>query len=110
MSHPEEIGYAIPAAERGGILSRLVRLNRYLALLLIPAFGIIGFWPPYKDLEHARQRLSELELQRDTYKEKATRMQQKLHLIKTDPQYLEVMARDRLQLQKDGEKVFRFEE
>src|SRR5688572_33268649 len=91
----EEIGYAIPAAERRGLLSGLVRLNRYMLLLLIIPAGIIGFWPPYKDLEHARQRLGELELQRDTYKEKATRMEKKLHLIKTDPQYLEVMARDR---------------
>lgn len=106
----EEIGYTIPAAERPGVLSRLVKLNRYAILLLIPAFGIVGFWPPFAALEDARQRLSELELQRDTYKDKATRLEQKLDLIKNDPQYLEVMARDRLQLQKDGEKVFRFEE
>jgi cell division protein FtsB len=106
----EEIGYAIPAAERRGVLTGLVRLNRYALLLLIIPFGIIGFWPPYKDLEHARQRLGELELQRDTYKVKAASLEKKLELIKNDPEYLEVMARDRLQLQKDGEKVFRFEE
>ena len=107
---PEEIGYAIPAAERPGVLSRLVRMNRYLMLLLIIPAGIIGFWPPYKDLEHAKQRLGELELVRDSYKEKKTRMEQKLDLIKNDPRYLEAMARDRLHLQKDGEKVIRFEE
>jgi cell division protein FtsB len=107
---PEEIGHAIPSAERPGFLSRLVRMNRYLVLLLIPAFGVIHFWPPHKDLEHARQRLGELELQRDTYKYKVARLEKKLELIKTDPAYLEVLARDRLQLQKDGEKVFRFEE
>lgn len=107
---PEEIGYAIPTAEQPGLLARLVRMNRYLLLLLIIPAGIIGFWPPYKDLEHAKQRLGELELVRDTYKDKKKRMEQKLELIKTDPQYLEAMARDRLHLQKDGEKVIRFEE
>lgn len=107
---PEEIGYALPAAERPGILSRLVRMNRYIGLLLLVPAGIIGFWPPYKDLKHAEQRLGELELQRDTFKDKATRLEKKLELIKNDPAYLEVMARDKLQLQKDGEKVFRFEE
>jgi cell division protein FtsB len=106
----EEIGYAIPSAERRGLLSGLVRLNRYLLLLLIIPAGIIGFWPPYKDLEQARQRLGALELQRDSARGKAARLERKLELIKTDPEYLEVMARDRLQLQKDGEKVFRFEE
>ena len=107
---PEEIGYAIPAAERRGLLSGLVRLNRYLLLLLLIPAGIIGFWPDYKRLEQERHRLSVLELQRDTAREKAARLEKKLELIKTDPEYLEAMARDRLQLQKDGEKVFRFEQ
>jgi cell division protein FtsB len=108
---PEEIGYAIPASsERRGLLSGMVKMNRYLMLLLIVPAAAIYFWPPYKDLEHARQRLSELELQRDTYKVKAERLERKLELIKTDPGYLEAMARDRLHLQKDGEKVFRFED
>jgi hypothetical protein len=106
----EEIGSAIPAAERRGVLTGLVRLNRYMLLLLIIPAGIIGFWPPYKDLERARQRLAEKEVLRDTKKEDLTRKQKKSDLINTDPSYLEVVARDRLQLQKDGEKVFRFEE
>lgn len=107
---PEEIGHANPAAERPGLLSGLVRMNRYLLLLLIIPAGIIGFWPPYKDLEHARQRLAQLELQRDAFKDKATRLEKKLELIKNDPEYLEAMARDRLHLQKDGEKVVRFDD
>jgi cell division protein FtsB len=106
----EEIGYAIPAAERRGFLSGLVRLNRYALLLLIIPFGIVGFWPDYKRLDHVRQSLSEKELLRDHKKEELNRKQQKAELIKSDPAYLEVIARDRLQLQKDGEKIFRFEE
>jgi hypothetical protein len=107
---PEEIGYAIPAAERSGILARLVKLNRYLLLLLIIPAGIIGFWPPYKALEEARQHLSAKELVRDVKADVKSGKERKLELINNDPEYLEVVARDRLQLQKDGEKVFRFEE
>jgi cell division protein FtsB len=92
------------------VLTGLVRLNRYALLLLIIPFGIVGFWPDYKHLDQKRQLLSEKELLRDAKKEELNRMQQKADLIKNDPEYLEVMARDRLQLQKDGEKVFRFEE
>ena len=106
----EEIGYAIPAAERPGILARLVRMNRYLLLLLFPVAGVIFFRPPYAAVERAQQRLKEKAVLRDTLKERASRQEQKLSLIKNDPEYLEDMARDRLQLQKDGEKVFRFEE
>jgi cell division protein FtsB len=109
MRQPQEIGYAIPAAERRGVLTGLVRLNRYALLLLIIPFGIVGFWPDYKHLDEKRQQLAEKEQLRDSKKEELNRMQQKAELIKNDPEYLEVMARDRLQLQKDGEKVFRFE-
>ena len=38
----EEIGYAIPAAERRGVLTGLVRLNRYALLLLIIPFVRLG--------------------------------------------------------------------
>jgi cell division protein FtsB len=110
MRQPQEIGHAIPAAERRGFLSGLVRLNRYALLLLIIPFGVIGFWPDYKHLDQKRQRLGDTEQLRDSKKEELTRNQKKLDLINNDSEYLEVVARDRLQLQKDGEKVFRFEE
>jgi cell division protein FtsB len=32
-----------------------------------------------------------------------------VNLLKTDPAYLEIMARDRLDLMKEGETVFRLE-
>ncbi len=107
---PEEIGYAIPAAERPGILSRLVRMNRYLMLLLLVPAGLIYFSPPYRELEDARRHLGELQQERDARRGIKSRKEEKLELIKNDPEYLEVMARDRLRLQKDGEMVFRFEQ
>ena len=107
---PDEIGYAMPAAERPGLLARLVKLNRYLLLLLLIPLGLIFFWPPYQEQEHARLRLDQLELQRDAFQDKAARLRKKLELIRTDPAYLETMARDRLHLQKDGEVILRFEE
>ncbi|MEZ0389867.1 MAG: septum formation initiator family protein [Verrucomicrobium sp.] len=106
----EEFGYDDPSTDRPNFLTRLVRLNRYLlALLVIPA-GVIYFRPPLKEQEAARHRLEELTAKRDILKADATRLQTKLELIKTDPEYLETMARDRLNLQKDGEIILRFED
>jgi len=99
-----------PKAERSRFLSGMVKLNRYLlALLIIPA-GLIYFWPPFDDQKAALARLEALTTERDALKESAAVMEQKLDLIKNDPDYLEAMARDRLHLQKDGEVIVRFED
>jgi cell division protein FtsB len=106
----EEFGYDGPETDRPNFLARLVRLNRYLlALLIIPA-AVLYFRPPLKEQEAARTRLVELTARRDGLKADAERLQRKLELIKTDPDYLESMARDRLNLQKDGEIILRFED
>lgn len=109
MPH-EELGYSLPpAAEGGNFLARLVRLNRYLLLLLLIPTGVIYFWPPLKEQEVALQKLELLSQKRDTLKTEVHRLQQKLDHIKNDPDYVETMARDRLHLQKDGEVILRFE-
>lgn len=106
----EDFGHDAPEGERTGILGGLVRLNRYLLVLLIIPAGLIYFWPPFKERDAAQERLQALVQERDVLKEKTTRFQQKLELIKNDPDYLEAMARDRLHLQKDGEVILRFDD
>lgn len=106
----EEQEFDGPETDRPNFLARLVRLNRYLlALLVIPA-AVLYFRPPLKEQEAARAKLAEVTTRRDELKADAERLQRKLELIKTDPEYLESMARDRLNLQKDGEIILRFED
>lgn len=95
---------------RSGLLSGLVKLNRYLLVFLIMPAGVIYLWPPFKDQDAALNKLDELTVQRDELKQKAALMEQKLDLIQNDAEYLEAMARDRLNLQKDGEIIVRFED
>lgn len=108
----EELGYSISSASAEGpnFLARLVKLNRYLLLLLIIPTGVIYFWPPFKDQEIAEQKLALLTIKRDVLKTEVQQLEQKLDHIKNDPDYLETMARDRLHLQKDGEVILRFED
>lgn len=107
----EELGYSLPpSAEGQNFLARLVRLNRYLLLLLIIPTGIIYFWPPLKEQEIALKKIGLLSQKRDVLKNEVHRLQQKLDHIKNDPDYVETMARDRLHLQKDGEVILRFED
>ena len=88
------------------------RLNRILFALLFLAvwLGIISlFVPPYKKLQAARAEIDSLQSQRDEQKMLLARATREVSWLKTDPTYLETIARDRLDLMKEGETVFRLE-
>lgn len=91
------------------IVDALVRVARYsLVLLIIPA-GLLFFWPPFEEKEAALQKLADLTTKRDALLEKKNIMQDELNLIRNNAEYLEIKARDRLHMQKDGEIVMQFE-
>lgn len=106
----DEAGHPHPSADRPSLLQSLVRMNRYLLLLLLVPAGVIYFWPDWKGQEVARQNLSERTQERDVLAQKVAKLEKKLELIKNDPEYLETMARDKLSLQKDGEIILHFED
>jgi cell division protein FtsB len=88
------------------------RLNRVLKILLFLAFWLVAislFVPPYKKLNQSRAEIDNLQAQVNEEKLLLTRQTREINLLKTDPTYLETIARDRLDLMKDGETIFRFE-
>jgi cell division protein FtsB len=88
------------------------RLNRVLVLLLAVA-GLLAlaslFLPRYKQLTQSRAEIETLQSQVNEQKTLFARNTREVSLLKTDPVYLETIARDRLDLMKDGETVVRFE-
>ncbi len=88
------------------------RLNRILLVLVLVAIwlGIITlFVPPYKRLTRGRTEIDQLQAQVNDQKLLLARQTRQISLLKTDVTYLETIARDRLDLMKDGETVFRLE-
>ena len=65
--------------------------------------------PPYKKLKMGESDIDKLQQQRDEQQMLLARQTREVNLLKTDPVYLETIARDRLDLMKDGETVFRIE-
>ena len=105
---PEEHGYDPLSEERPGILARLVRMNRcFLVLLVIPATAL-AWWPPYAERDAKQQVVRQLQEKRDALRVEVSRKKEKLELIKTDSEYLEVVARDLLESRKDGETIVLF--
>jgi cell division protein FtsB len=88
------------------------RLNRVLKVLLFLAFWLVVvslFVPPYKKLQQSRAEIDNLQAQVNDQKGLLARQTREVNLLKTDATYLETIARDRLDLMKEGETVFRLE-
>ena len=88
------------------------RWNRVLLILLLLAVWLVivsMFVPPYKKLKIGHAEIDKLQAQRDQQQMLLARQTREVNLLKTDPAYLETIARDRLDLMKEGETIFRIE-
>jgi len=88
------------------------RLNRVLRILLGIAIWLVIvslFVPPYKKLTQSRAEIDALLAQVADQKTMLTRQTREVTLLKTDPTYLETITRDRLDMMKEGETIFRLE-
>jgi cell division protein FtsB len=89
------------------------RLNSILRVLLVLALVLVIvslFLPQSKKLTQSRAELDRLQGQVTEQKILLARQTREVNLLKTDPTYLETMARDRLDLMKEGETIFRLEQ
>jgi len=88
------------------------RLNTILRFFLVIATVLVIvslFLPPYKKLAQSRSEIESLQTQVNEQKTLLARQTREVNLLKTDPTYLETLARDRLDLMKEGETIFRLE-
>ncbi|HEV2805413.1 MAG TPA: septum formation initiator family protein [Chthoniobacterales bacterium] len=88
------------------------RLNSVLRVLLAAAVVLVIlslFLPLYKKRAQSQNEIDNLQSQVNDQKMLLARQTREVNLLKTDPVYLETIARDRLDLMKDGETIFRLE-
>ena len=108
MDHP---GYGDFRARREASIWQ--RLNRVLRALLAIAFVLVVvslFLPQHKKLTQSRSEIEALQAQVSDQKMLLARQTREVNLLKTDAGYLETIARDRLDLMKEGETIFRLEQ
>jgi cell division protein FtsB len=89
------------------------RLNSILRVLLVLALVLVIvslFLPQSKKLTQSRTEIDNLQGLVNEQKTLLARQTREVNLLKTDPSYLETMARDRLDLMKEGEIIFRLEQ
>ncbi|MGH8094273.1 MAG: FtsB family cell division protein [Chthoniobacterales bacterium] len=88
------------------------RMNHVLRVLLVLAVWLLiisFFLPPYKKLNQSRAEIEQLQSQLTEQKTLLARQTREVTLLKSDPTYLETIARDKLDLMKEGETIFRLE-
>mgnify|MGYP001156415787 CR=1 FL=1 len=106
----EEPGYGDFRARREATVWQ--RLNSVLRVLLTLAVVLVIvslFLPLSKKRTQSQNEIDNLQSQVNEQKTLLARQTREVNLLKTDPVYLETIARDRLDLMKEGETIFRLE-
>jgi cell division protein FtsB len=88
------------------------RLNSVLRVLLGLAVALVIvslFLPLYKKRVKSQNEIDNLQSQVNEQKVLLARQTREVNLLTRDPVYLETIARDRLDLMKEGETIFRLE-
>ena len=91
------------------IWSTVSRFAGLGCLLLIIGIISVPFFPKFRDYRKLNEEGQEVAARRDKLKEQLESKRAELHMIENDEQFLELKARDNLDLYKAGEVVFRFE-
>lgn len=105
----QEIRAGIEPANDNRRLQQMVRFFRFLLGFLLAAGMVVAFHPSGDERTALGLKVDALKLERDALKAERDAQVRKMGWIKDDVRYLEIAARDRLGLQKDGEFIIRFQ-
>lgn len=97
------------ARREANIWEQMNAVLRVLLLIAVWLLMISFFLPPYKQLQRDRAVYEKLDTQLTDQKAMLARLTRQVTLLKNDPTYLETIARDSLEMMKEGETIFRLE-
>jgi len=88
------------------------RINKVLTgLVILGVFLGIGvmFYPVWHKQQDMRARVTTLTAEKNEKTSQLAAARRELELLKNDPEYVETIARDRINVMKPGETIFRVE-
>lgn len=81
-----------------------------IAVVILLAIGLWGITlPQQQKLENLQQQLSNTQQKAVEIQTKREQIREELRWLNGDPNYLELIARDRIDLQKSGETIIRID-
>jgi cell division protein FtsB len=103
-----EVRASEPQSRWEGWMRAFLKLARFVLLLLIVPVAYVWCDNPIDTQNAMRTKLDQLKEQRNVLQSDRDKLLRRMEWIKNDNTYLEMAARDRLHLQKEGEFVLRF--
>lgn len=102
---------AVPLKQRldGNIWATLVQVTQVLLILAVITAMVLCFLPVIQTTQRLKAEKAEVAHEIENAVDKNHRLQQELDLLKKDPAFIERRARDKLQLARPGEVIFRFD-
>lgn len=91
------------------IWSTVSRFAGVGCILLLICIISVPFFPRFRDYRLLNEEGRIVEAERDRLRHSLEEKENELRLIEKDPQFIELKARDHLDLYREGEVVFRFE-
>ena len=70
--------------------------------LVFSDLGLFKYFSMKSEHDHIKNEITKLDIENKSLREEVTK-------LKTDPDYIESIARDKLGLVKDGEKIYKFQ-
>ena len=97
------------AAPKPDLWQRLSRVMEVLLYLLILAAILRIFWPEVEKQRALNAELAAVEQEQAKRESRVADLRQEFELLKSDREFLEAVARDRLDLARKGEHIIRIE-
>jgi len=98
-----------PARRRTGVWTVLNRFVIAIIILALCAGGALLFIPILRKKQAGDARLAGLKAEITQQRHLLTRYTREVELLKNDPEYIELIARDRLDRMKPGELIIRMD-
>ncbi|CAF0689208.1 FtsB family cell division protein [Candidatus Methylacidithermus pantelleriae] len=93
----------------GGVWRALTQVCKVVCLAAVAILVMSFYLPLIQKLQELENRKGRLEEQIHQARTRSQELEYVFRLLKTDPDFVERMARDRLNMGKPGETIFRFE-
>jgi len=76
-------------------------------LFIVTFFLLVVFLPSYSKMQDLRTKNADYDEQIEYLTQKQKELEEEVHLLRTDPVYLEKVAREKMGLIKEGEVVYK---
>ena len=102
---------AVPLKRRpdGSFWAKLVHLTGWLLAVAVVALLVAVYFPPFRNAQRYKSQIESYQKLIAADKDRYEQLSQNLELLKNDPDYIQRIARDKLNLGKPGEMIFRFD-